>query len=297
MNKSNQYFLQIHLAVLLFGAAGLFGKLITVSSGAIVLGRAFLGALFLMTLKISIGEGFKIARKDFYIFALLGLTLAFHWIAFFESIQQSTVAIGVLTFSTFPVFTSLLEPLVDREEFRKQDLLLALIAFAGVALVIPSFDLKDEYTIGALWGITSGASFAILALTSRRMIKTYSSNSVSFYQNFIAALILFPFFFEDIMNGNQQDWIYLIILGVIFTGIAHTLFINSMKGMKAQTASLIACLEPFYAIILAWIILNETPTLRMSAGGLLILAVATYATLSNRKSKKSNKKTNITLKN
>ena len=151
---------------------------------------------------------------------------------------------------------------------------------------MPSFDLKDDYTIGALWGIGSGASFAVLALTSRRMTKTYSSNTVSFYQNFIAALILSPFFFTDIMDGSQHDWIYLIVLGVVFTGVAHTLFINSMKGMKAQIASLITCLEPLYAIILAWMILNEIPTFRMSGGGLLILAVAIYATLSNYKKNK-----------
>ena len=111
------------------------------------------------------------------------------------------------------------------------------------------------------------------------MVAQYSSNSVSFYQNGIAAVILAPFFTQSILEGTTSDWGYLLLLGIIFTGIAHTLFINSMKSLKAQTASLIASLEPVYGIILAWIILHEIPTLKMLLGGALILGVAFYATV------------------
>ncbi|MDC0230877.1 DMT family transporter, partial [Aureispira] len=86
---------------------------------------------------------------------------------------------------------------------------------------------------------------------------------------------------SEVMLGSYQDWIYLIVLGVIFTGIAHTLFINSMKGMKAQRASLITCLEPLYAILLAWLLISEVPTFRMLIGGLIILLVTVYATINS----------------
>ena len=58
-----------------------------------------------------------------------------------------------------------------------------------------SFD--NNYTQGALWGVASGASFAVLTLLSKRMIEGYTSNCVSFYQNGIAALFLMPFFVLD----------------------------------------------------------------------------------------------------
>lgn len=283
MQFKKSYFFQIHIAVLLFGGAGLFGKLIEISAGGIVLGRAGLAALFLLFFQLLKKQKIRLhTTKDFFIFCFLGLTLAFHWTAFFESIQQSTVAIGVLTFSTFPVFTSFLEPILYKQAFKVKDVLLAGVALLGVALILPSFDFSHQYTTGVLWGIASGASFAVITLGSKKMMSKYSSNNVSFFQNTIAALILSVFFCEDIAHGTHQDWIFLVILGIVFTGIAHTLFINSMKGMKAHTASLIACLEPFYGIIMAWIILNEIPTLRMLAGGILILTVATYASLAEQ---------------
>lgn len=297
-NKTAAY-LNLHLAVFLFGGAGLFGKLIDLPSGAIVLGRAFLGAFFVFlfsqlldwyALKKEVKSSknsiyFKQfqpqSTKDLLAFGLLGIVLAFHWIAFFEAIQLSNVSIGVLTFSTFPIFTTLLEPFFNKEKLQFSDLLLAFIAFGGVVLVLPNFSLDNNYTQGALWGIAAGASFAVLTLLSKRMIEGYTSNCVSFYQNGIAALLLIPFFALDILTGTGKDWVYLLLLGLIFTAIAHTLFINSMKEIKANTASLIASLEPLYAILLAWFFLGETPTLRMYLGGIIILGVAFYAMSKN----------------
>lgn len=282
MHKINRHYLEVHLAVMLFGGAGIFGKLVHIPAGGIVLGRAFLGALFIFFLKKILQESFlPSSKKDVGIFALLGGILAFHWVAFFLSIQLSSVAIGVLTFSTFPIFTTLLEPIVNKESIKLQNLLLALIAFAGVALVMPSMDFQQQDTQGVLWGMASGISFSFLALISKGMLTQYSSNTVSFYQNGIAALILAPFFTQSILAGTLSDWGYLLVLGIVFTGIAHTLFINSMKSLRAQTASLIASLEPVYGIALAWIVLNEIPTLKMLLGGALILGVAFYATIRN----------------
>ncbi|BDS13823.1 DMT family transporter [Aureispira anguillae] len=301
MNQSYKYYFQVHLAVLLFGAVGLFGKLIQLSSGGIVLGRALLGAIFILGVspiytlyqnqkratlpldsfakpKTALFEQFRPKTvKDLLFFGILGSILAFHWIAFFEAIQRSSVTIGVLTFSTFPIFTILFAPWFNKERLLFSDLVLAVIAFGGILLVMPSFSFEHQHTQGALWGVASGASFAILTLISQLMINGYSSNCVSFYQNGVAALILLPFFSADVLAGSSKDWFYLVLLGVIFTGIAHTMFINSMNGIKAQTASLITNLEPVYGILLAWLFLGETPHANVLLGGGLILAVAFFA--------------------
>lgn len=276
--EQKKHYIEIHLAVLLFGGAGLFGKLIGISAGGIVLGRAFVAAMFILLVGSLFGEKFKPrSAKDTGVFVLLGAILAFHWVAFFQSIQLSSVAIGVLTFSTFPIFTILLEPLVFKEKFQIKNLLLALVALVGIVLVMPSMEMANPNTQGALWGIASGASFAVLALINKQMLSGYSGNAVSFYQNGVAALVLMPFFYQSVLGANAMDVFYLLVLGVVFTGIAHTLFIRSMKGLKAQTASLITTLEPVYAILCAWMFLGEIPTIQMMFGGVLILGVAFFS--------------------
>jgi len=280
VKKNTTGFLQLHLAVLLFGGAGLFGKLIHLSAGAIVLGRAGLAALFLLGLKKAFKESYLVKTNwAMAQFVLLGILLAFHWVAFFQSIQLSTVAVGVLTFSTFPVFTTLLEPWFSSERLQLMDLGLAALAMLGVYLVLPADEISLDYWWGVVWGVLSGLSFAVLALLNKQLLKAYTSNAVSFYQNGIAALVLLPFFVGDLMTADYLDWGYLIILGVVFTGVAHTLFIHSMRYLKARTASLVASLEPVYGILLAWLLLGEMPTIRMLLGGCLILGVALVATL------------------
>ncbi|MGO1368980.1 MAG: EamA family transporter, partial [Senegalia sp. (in: firmicutes)] len=69
---------------------------------------------------------------------------------------------------------------------------------------------------------------------------------------------------------------------IVFTGISHTLFISGLKNIKAQTASIIASLEPVYGIIATVILLNEIPTLREVMGGIVILTMATYSTLKTK---------------
>jgi len=97
--------------------------------------------------------------------------LAIHWGTFFQAIQISTVAVGLLAFSTFPIFTTFLEPIFFKEKLRLSNIILAIITLGGVALVIPNFELSNNVTQGALWGIASGFSFSILSILNRKYVK------------------------------------------------------------------------------------------------------------------------------
>ena len=70
----------------------------------------------------------------------------------------------------------------------------------------------------------------------------------------------------------------LILLGVVFTAGAHSLYIQGMQAVKAQLASVVTCLEPLYAIFFALLILNEVPSLRELVGGGIIVGTVYFAT-------------------
>ena len=76
----------------------------------------------------------------------------------------------------------------------------------------------------------------------------------------------------------------LVVLGLVCTALAHTLFIGGLAVVTAHTASVIAALEPVYGIALALVLLGEVPGARTIAGGALIVAaaVARHATLAPR---------------
>ena len=274
--------LEIHIAVLFFGLAGLFGKLVFLPSTIIVLGRVFFATFFLSLVLIYVKQGIKLRKnRDYFFMALMGLTLAVHWVAFFQAIQVSTVAIGLLTFSTFPVFVTFLEPIFFRERLGLKDILVAFIAVLGVGLVIEGFEIRNSMTLGAIWGIVSGFTFALLSIMNRKYVKEYSSIVVAFYQDSIATVVLFPFLFVAAPVFRLTDIFLLFILGVVFTGLAHTLFIKGLSNVKAQKASIIASLEPVYGIVAAILLLGAIPTLRVVIGGVIILGAAFYATVKH----------------
>ena len=279
----NKGLLAIHISTFLFGIAGIFGKIIDLHPIIIVLGRVFFASIFLGALLIIKKESIKLKKnKDYLSFFYLGILLAFHWVTFFQAIQISTVAVGLLTFSTFPVFTAFIEPLFFKEKINLLNIILAIITFFGIALIIPNFELDNNITQGAIYGIASGLSFAIISVLNRKYVKQYSSLTIAFYQDFFACLILIPFVFFINFDSKTTDILLLILLGIVFTAVAHTLFINGLKTVKAQIASIIATLEPVYGIILAFILLDEGPTIRIILGGMIIFGTTFYATYKNQ---------------
>ncbi|WP_032123255.1 DMT family transporter [Clostridium amazonitimonense] len=283
MNTKNKNLIEIHLAVFLFGLSGLFGKLLSLSSIIIVFGRVFFSSIFLLIINLYLKKDMKLKQQKHYFYlVIMGVILAIHWSTFFKSIQVSTVAIGLLTFSTFPVFLTFLEPYFFKEKIKPSDIVVAIVTLFGVVLVIPKFELGNNLTQGVLWGIVSGFTYAILSMLNRKYVKEYSGSVIAFYEQFVATIILIPFLFLQKPVFQPKDILLLILLGTVFTGIAHSLFINGLKNIKTQTAGIISSLEPVYGIFFGAFLLREIPTLREIIGGIIILGTVFYSTIKSK---------------
>jgi drug/metabolite transporter (DMT)-like permease len=270
--------LQVHASVFLFGLSGLFGKFLDLPATVIVLGRTGFATL---ALGLVLGLGGQTLRprsaQDLLGMALLGGLLAFHWVSFFHSIQLATVAIGLLTFSSFPVFVTLLEPLLFKTPWRWRDGAIAALVVLGVALVIPEYRPGSATTLGAIWGLLSGLSFALLQLLNKGYRQRYSALAIAFYQDFFACLSLLAIAPLTSLALSTREVVLLLVLGVLCTAVAHTLFIESLAVLRTQTASIISALEPVYGILLAALVLGEVPSFRTLVGGGLILGTILWA--------------------
>lgn len=267
-----QSLLEIHSAVVLFGMAGLFGKWLALSPFIIVLGRVFFASMALLLFFLLTKRDMRITpAKNFPVFILLGFILAVHWVAFFHSIQISTVAVGLLSYSSFPVFTAFLEPLFFKEKIKISTIFFALLCVFGIFLIIPQFDMNNSVYRGVLWGLFAGFTFSILTILNRKLSFRYSSLLITFYQDLWATLFLLPFFFILRPSPSAKDILLLLVLGIFCTALSHSLFIKGMRHIQAQTAAIISSLEPVYGIVLALLILNEIPAFRTILGGTVIL--------------------------
>ncbi|RPJ00974.1 MAG: EamA family transporter [Candidatus Aminicenantes bacterium] len=271
---------EIHLAVFLFGFPGLFGKWLALPPEVIVFGRVLFACLALAAVMAAGRRAFRISpRRDIVLLAVCGIVLAAHWTMFFKSVQVSSVAVGLLAYSSFPVFTAFLEPLLAREKWDPASLIYALLCVLGIALIVPGFDVSDAIVRGVLWGLGAGLSFALLSVLDRSLAARHPSLTVAFYQDLVAGIVLVPAVARAGLPRSGRDWALIAVLGIVCTAAAHTLFIEGMKGVGARTASVLSSLEPVYGILLALVFLNESPSLRTVSGGAIVLAAALAATV------------------
>ena len=272
--------LAVNLAVLLFGLAGLFAKWIRLPAIAITFGRVLFSSLALGLYLLLRRQSVRVARPgDRLLLAAAGGILALHWWAFLQSIQLSSVAIGTITFSSFPLFVTFLEPLLFRQKLERRNVFIALLILIGVLITVPEFSLDNHVFFGILIGMLSALAYAVLTLINKKLAGSLSGTVTAFWEQGSAALVLLPLMLTVQVRPTLPDLALLLGLGVITTALAHTLFISSLKTLPAQLAGVCSSLETVYGILFALLLLGEIPTLREILGAVIIVGAVIAAQL------------------
>lgn len=267
--------LAIHLGALMFGLSGVLGKLADSTPLIITFGRAFFAVLaLLLVARLLPASGARPDWRQRCGLAFGGLLLGAHWLTFFVAVKIAGVGIATLGFASFPAFTVLLEGLLFRERTRVVEFAMVALVCTGLLLVTPQFDLASGPTAGLLYGVLSGLLFALLSLLNRAVTRGLDPVRAALWQNLAILVGLLPFSWAAVPAVPAQDWLWLALLGVLCTGLAHSLFVASLRVLKARTTSVIFALEPVYGIAFAWWLFDEQPTLRMLLGGTLIIVAS-----------------------
>ena len=270
--------LSVNIAVLLFGLAGLFAKWISLPAICITFGRVLFSSLALGLFMLVRRQSFRIAAgKDAVLLVCAGAVLALHWWSFLESIQLSTVAIGTITFSAFPLFVTFLEPLVFRQKLSRRNDLIAVVILIGVFITVPEFSAQNSMFLGIVIGMLSALAYAVLTLMNKDFSEKYSGTMTAFYEQATAAMILLPFALKVDIPPSASEIGLLLFLGIVTTAVAHTLFISSLKTLPAQMAGVFSSMETVYGILFAFLLLGEVPSVREIIGAAMILSAVIAA--------------------
>jgi len=264
--------LEINLAMLFISTSGIFGRFIQLPPELTIALRGIFAALFLGLFILWRKSSWHIASKDRGAILIGGILLGTHWVLYFYALQLSNVAIGMLSIFTYPVITSLLEPLVLKTKFHTIHIFLAILVLFGLYLLAPEFSLESDATLAIILGVISAFCYALRNLIMKTKVQKYEGTILMWYQIMIVSVLLIPVLF---MNVNwpsvQEQWPYLALLGLLTTTIGHTLFLSSFKHFSVTTASLMSSAQPIYGILLGILFLNEIPGIRTIIGGALIL--------------------------
>ncbi|GAC16099.1 membrane protein [Aliiglaciecola lipolytica E3] len=259
-------------------------KIIPLSATDITFGRSVIACMVLaLVVKLS-GASLRLNNKKDYLVAIaLGLLMSSHWVTYFAAMQYSSVSVGMIALFTFPVIAVLLEPFFEGIRLVWQDVVSALVVFIGIFLIVPEISLENDVTLGILIGILSAVLYAIRNLCHRKYFSHYTGAHAMSYQTLVILVSLLFFVSEDLFTASSETYLWIIVLGIFLTALPHTLIATSLKHLRVKTFALVACMQPFYGVILAIIVLDEKPNWQTFLGGILVISAAIYETVNAQK--------------
>ena len=214
-------FFKLHLSVLLAGATGIFGRLISLNEGLLVWYRMLLAGLLFALLSAVRRRFPRIGWKEVFKIGGIGILLGLHWVFFYGSIKASNISIGVVCFSLVSFFTAFLEPWINRHRISVKEVLFSLLTLLGIALI---FHLDTRYRQGILLGITSSVLAALFTITNKKVAAGHDASTMLLYEmsgGFVGLSCLLPFYLryfpvETIYLTYNLEPVYSIILAMLF---------------------------------------------------------------------------------
>ncbi|ACE84738.1 DMT family transporter [Cellvibrio japonicus] len=277
MSSHKSAWISLHLTAFLMGATGLFSKIIALPAWDITGYRTWIAALVLFAWVAWRERHIRLnSGRDYWRMLVLGILLALHWVSFFYSMQVANIAVGMLSLYAYPVVTVFLEPWIKRTRLDWRDVVSGFLVVIGIYCLVPEFDISNNMTQGVIWGVISALTFAVRNLLLSHWFSGQSASRSMSYQVLIVALVMTPVIWLSPHQPTSQDWWLLILLGVFFTAITHSLLGHSLRYLKAKTVGLVTCLQPVYAVGYEIVILNEYPDQATLIGGAIIIGAAIY---------------------
>lgn len=289
MQTENAARLKLLLSMSIFGTIGIFRNYINMPSSVIAMSRGIIGMLFLLLI-IFLFKRDKICldsiKKNFWLLAVSGVCIGINWILLFEAYRYTTVSTATLCYYMAPVFVILLSPIIFKERFTVRKALCTLSAICGMFIISGIFGNASANLTGILLGLGAAVLYGSVIIMNK-FIKDIRDEEKTLVQLGAAGISLIPYVLltEDVfsMSAGTTSYILLIIVGIVHTGIAYSLYFGSIDKLKIQTAAMFSYIDPVVALILSSLLLKEEFTLVHLIGSILILGAAFISELPSKK--------------
>lgn len=276
-------------ALLIFGTIGLFVKNIELSSSEIALTRGFIGGvtLILATIFLKKKISFEAIKNNLYLLIFSGLAVGLNWIFLFQGYKYTSISNATLSYYFAPVFVTILAPFILKEKLTLSKFLCVLMALVGMFCIVGVDGINGgSDLIGIVYGLLAAGFYASVILMNK-FLKGIDSIEITVIQLISATITLLPYVLYveglGILSVSSVSIPYILILGIVHTGIAYLLYFSSLQGLKGQTIAVLSYIDPVFAIIISAIILKEQLEFLQIIGGVLILGSSFLSEFLNRK--------------
>lgn len=294
-NTKQKAYLQLHLAVFLFGFTAILGKLITLEQTALVWNRLWIAVLGLVFIPGVLKGVRSIKKSNLLIFSGIGVVVALHWLTFYGSIKVgNSASVTLACLATSALFTSILEPIITKSKFQIIEMLLGLLVIIGIYFLS---GVGEAYHWAIIIGITSAFLASLFSTLNKKYITGQNSLSVSAIElaaGFVFITLCYPllqsFFPQPQWFPSGNDWWWLMLLGLLCTSLAFALALEALKVVTAFISNLSINLEPIYGILMAIVLFKENDQLNFNfylGTAIILLAVLLHPIITRIQKRKT----------
>ncbi|MGQ9426785.1 DMT family transporter [Gilvimarinus sp. F26214L] len=228
-----------------------------------------------------------LGRREWMGLAVVGFVFGCHWLSYFLSIKMSSASIAAISICTYGIHLLLLNFFIKGHHIRPAEWLAVVVCFLGVVLIAPSFDLRNQVTLGMLMGVFSGFLYACLPLLHQRIMHV-PTMSRAWGQFAFAALVFVPLAGYSEWDLQLADWWRLLVLGLVCTVLGHTLWVKASSELPPVVTGVSYYLYVPIAMVGSFALLDEAITPSMVLGaGLIIAANVSIALLAWQRSRRA----------
>ena len=272
-----------------FGTSGSFASALMASGwtpGAAVTVRISLAASFLtVPALIQLRGRWALLRRS------LPTVLAFGMLAvggaqlfYFNAVDHLSVAVALLLEYSGTVLVVGWVWLRHGHRPRRLTLAGAAVALSGLVLVLDLTGSQHIDMVGVLWGLCAATGLAGYFIISSHTEDPLPPLALSWAGLTVGAVVLVALGLVGAVplhantsdadfNGHHVSWLVPVLgLSFIAAAVAYAAGIGAARRLGARLASFVGLAEVLFAVLFAWVLLGQRPTLLQGVGGAIVLA-------------------------
>jgi len=217
----------------------------------------------------------------------IGLLVAVQSFCLYSAVARLPVALALLAFNTYPLWTALWARVVygHRAEARVLRAMPAMLL--GLALALDVLGAASGLGAAGQWGrIGAGVAFALaaaatfglaLVITQHEAADVDGRLRTAITMAMVGALALVAVAAQGgfALPQAAPGWWGLLALTFLY-GTAFTIMFTVLPRLGVVGNSAIMNVEPIFALVLAWAVLGQTIAPMQVAGGLLVVATVVW---------------------
>ncbi|MBC8738108.1 DMT family transporter [Paraburkholderia sp. UCT31] len=230
-------------------------------------------------------------RRELFSWKMLGLALlggaaiVVNWVLLFAAYSRASISMATAVYNTQPFMLVGLGALVFRERISASTIAWLVVAFVGLVFVVkvePAvLAVPGQYLVGVAYAVGAAAMYAVSSIITKRL-KGTPPHLLALIQVSLGVLLLAPFVRFDALPANGAQWLELIVLGVVHTGLMYVLLYGAIQKLPTSMTGALSFIYPVVAIIVDRLAFGQTLAWIQVLGAALILLAAAGVNLGWR---------------